>query len=65
MGSSMSISRSLQGAIPGLTMTFSDGKPNRGATVRIRGAENSIDSRKLRGKILERQMRWQSSTRSW
>ena len=44
MGSSMSISRSLQGAIPGLTMTFSDGKPNRGATVRIRGAENSIGS---------------------
>ena len=42
MGSSMSISRSLQGAIPGLTMTFSDGKPNRGATIRIRGAENSI-----------------------
>ena len=25
-------------------MTFSDGKPNRGATVRIRGAENSIGS---------------------
>ena len=41
-GSSMSISRSLQGAIPGLTMTFSDGKPNRSATIRIRGAENSI-----------------------
>ena len=41
-GSSMSISRSLQGAIPGLTMTFSDGKPNRAATIRIRGAENSI-----------------------
>ena len=44
MGSSMSISRALQGAVPGLTMTFSDGKPNRGATVRIRGAENSIGS---------------------
>ncbi len=44
MGSSMNISRSLQGAVPGLTMTFSDGKPNRGATVRIRGAENSIGS---------------------
>lgn len=41
-GSSMSIARSLQGAIPGLTMTFSDGKPNRSATIRIRGAENSI-----------------------
>lgn len=44
MGASMSISRALQGAVPGLTMTFSDGKPNRGATVRIRGAENSIGS---------------------
>ncbi len=44
IGSSMSISRSLQGAIPGLTMTFSDGKPNRGATIRIRGNETSIGS---------------------
>ncbi len=44
MGTSMNISRSLQGAIPGLTLTFSDGKPNRGATVNIRGASNSIGS---------------------
>lgn len=44
IGSSMSISRSLQGAVPGLTMTFSDGKPNRGATIRIRGNETSIGS---------------------
>lgn len=43
-GASMSISRSLQGAVPGLTMSFSDGKPNRGASINIRGAKNSIGS---------------------
>lgn len=34
--------RSLQGTIPGMTVSFSDGKPNRGATMRIRGNETSI-----------------------
>ncbi|MCD8313929.1 MAG: TonB-dependent receptor [Bacteroidales bacterium] len=41
-GSTMNISRTLQGAIPGLTLTFDDGKPTREANIRIRGAENSI-----------------------
>ncbi len=41
-GSQMNISHTLQGTIPGLTMTFSDGKPTRDATIRIRGTENSI-----------------------
>ena len=36
------VSRALQGQIPGLTLTFSDGKPSRNATIRIRGVENSI-----------------------
>lgn len=44
LGTSMSISRALQGAIPGLTLTFSDGKPTRGASVHIRGVTNSIGS---------------------
>ena len=43
-GSSMNISRALQGTIPGLSLTFTDGKPNRNATVRIRGTVNSIGS---------------------
>ena len=36
------VSRALQGQIPGLTLTFSDGKPSRNATIRIRGVDNSI-----------------------
>ena len=36
------VSRALQGQVPGLTLTFSDGKPSRNATIRIRGVENSI-----------------------
>lgn len=43
-GSSMNFSRALQGAIPGLSLTFSDGKPSRGAKIRIRGDVNSIGS---------------------
>ena len=41
IGSYQNVSRSLQGAIPGLTVTFSDGKPTRGASFQVRGA-NSI-----------------------
>lgn len=41
IGSYQNAARSLQGSIPGMTVTFSDGKPTRGATVRIRG-ENTI-----------------------
>ncbi len=44
VGSYQNVSRSLQGAIPGLTMTFSDGKPTRGADIKIRGAVTSIGS---------------------
>lgn len=36
------VSRALQGQIPGLTLTFSDGKPTRNPEIRIRGVENSI-----------------------
>lgn len=43
-GNTMNISRALQGTIPGLNLTFSDGKPNRDATVQIRGTVNSIGS---------------------
>ncbi|MGN1212372.1 MAG: SusC/RagA family TonB-linked outer membrane protein [Candidatus Cryptobacteroides sp.] len=43
-GSAMNMSRALQGNVPGLTLTFTDGKPSRNATVRIRGNENSIGS---------------------
>lgn len=43
-GSAMNMSRALQGNVPGLTLTFTDGKPSRGATVRIRGNETSIGS---------------------
>lgn len=43
-GSSMNISRALQGTIPGLSLSFADGKPNRNATLRIRGNVNSIGS---------------------
>ncbi len=43
-GSAMNMSRALQGNVPGLTLTFSDGKPSRGATVRIRGSHTSIGS---------------------
>ena len=43
IGSYQNVSRSLQGAIPGLTVTFSDGKPTRGAGIQVRGA-NSIGS---------------------
>ena len=39
------VSRALQGAVPGLTLTFSDGKPTRSATIRIRAVQkNSIGS---------------------
>ena len=34
--------RSLQGSVPGMTVTFSDGKPTRGASIQIRGSKNSI-----------------------
>lgn len=44
IGSYQNAARSLQGSIPGLTVTFSDGKPTRGASIRIRGVENSIGS---------------------
>ena len=40
-GNTMNISRALQGTIPGLNLSFSDGKPNRNATVQIRGTVNS------------------------
>ena len=43
-GSQMNMSRALQGNVPGLTLTFTDGKPTRGATVRIRGNVTSIGS---------------------
>ena len=43
-GNTMNISRALQGTIPGLNLSFSDGKPNRNATVQIRGTVNSIGS---------------------
>ncbi|MDE6861644.1 MAG: carboxypeptidase-like regulatory domain-containing protein, partial [Alistipes sp.] len=42
LGQYQNAARSLQGAIPGMTVSFSDGKPNRGATMRIRGNETSI-----------------------
>ena len=42
--SSMNIGRALQGTIPGLSLSFSDGQPNRDATVQIRGTVNSIGS---------------------
>jgi len=42
--SSMNIARALQGTIPGLSLSFSDGMPNRDATVQIRGTVNSIGS---------------------
>lgn len=38
------VSRSLQGQVPGLTLTFTDGKPTTGATIRIRGNATSIGS---------------------
>ena len=44
LGSYQNVTRSLQGSIPGLTVTFSDGKPTRGGTLRIRGVTNSIGS---------------------
>ncbi|MGM9768360.1 MAG: SusC/RagA family TonB-linked outer membrane protein [Candidatus Cryptobacteroides sp.] len=43
-GSAMNMTRALQGNVPGLTLTFTDGKPSRGATVRIRGNVTSIGS---------------------
>ena len=42
LGQYQNAARSLQGAIPGMTVSFSDGKPNRGATMRIRGNVTSI-----------------------
>ncbi|MCQ2115060.1 MAG: TonB-dependent receptor [Bacteroidales bacterium] len=39
-----SVSRSLQGQIPGVTLTFTDGKPTTNASVRIRGNATSIGS---------------------
>lgn len=36
------VTRSLQGEIPGLTITMSDGKPIRSGNIKIRGAVNSI-----------------------
>ena len=43
-GNTMNLSRALQGTIPGLNLSFTDGKPNRAATVQIRGTVNSIGS---------------------
>ena len=40
--SNPNVARSLQGEIPGLTITMADGKPIRSGTIRIRGAVNSI-----------------------
>jgi TonB-linked SusC/RagA family outer membrane protein len=34
----MNVSRSLQGRVPGLTISMRDGKPSRGATIQLRGA---------------------------
>lgn len=42
--SNPSIVRSLQGEIPGLNITMVDGKPSRGATMKIRSNVNSIGS---------------------
>jgi TonB-linked SusC/RagA family outer membrane protein len=36
--SNMNVSRSLQGKVPGLTISMRDGKPSRGATIQLRGA---------------------------
>ncbi len=36
----MNISRSLQGMMPGLTISMSDGKPSRGATINLRGTSS-------------------------
>ena len=38
------VSRSLQGQIPGLTLTFVDGKPTTNASIKIRGNTTSIGS---------------------
>ncbi len=38
------VSRSLQGQIPGVTLTFTDGKPTTNASIRIRGNATSIGS---------------------
>lgn len=40
--SNPSVTRSLQGAVPGLTITMSDGKPTRSGDIKIRGAVTSI-----------------------
>jgi TonB-linked SusC/RagA family outer membrane protein len=42
--SNPNVVRSLQGEIPGLTITMVDGKPTRSAEIQIRGAVNSIGS---------------------
>jgi len=36
----MNVSRSLQGQVPGLTITASDGKPSRGASIELRGTSS-------------------------
>lgn len=38
------VSRALQGQIPGVTLTFTDGKPTTNADIKIRGNETSIGS---------------------
>lgn len=40
--SNANVTRSLQGEIPGLTITMNDGKPIRSGNIKIRGAVNSI-----------------------
>jgi len=42
--SNPNIVRSMQGEIPGLTITMVDGKPSRSANIQIRGSVNSIGS---------------------
>lgn len=42
LGTYQNAARSLQGTIPGVAVSFSDGKPNRGATMRVRGNDTSI-----------------------